>query len=138
VIPTIITQALAGTEVRLGSLTPTRDFNFVADIVEGFIAAASSEQAGGEVINLGSGAEVSVQKLASTIGELLGKKLTLIAEDQRIRPENSEVERLCADATKARELLGWEPRISLDEGLRQTLSWIEHNLQGYRVDTYAI
>jgi dTDP-glucose 4,6-dehydratase len=138
VIPTIITQALAGTEVRLGSLTPTRDFNFVADIVEGFIAAASSEQAVGEVINLGSGAEVSVQRLANTLGELLGKKLTLVAEDQRIRPENSEVERLCADATKVHELLGWEPRISLDEGLRQTLSWIEHNLQWYRVDTYAI
>jgi NAD dependent epimerase/dehydratase len=138
VIPTIITQALVGTEVRLGSLTPTRDFNFVADIVEGFIAAASSEQAVGQVINLGSGVEVSVQKLASTIGELLGKKLTLIAEDQRIRPENSEVERLCADATKARELLGWTSCVSLEDGLRQTIAWVEQNLQAYRVDSYAV
>jgi NAD dependent epimerase/dehydratase len=138
VIPTIITQALAGDEVRLGSLTPTRDFNFVADIVKGFIAAASSEQAVGEVVNLGSGAEISVQKLANTIGELLGKKLTLIAEDQRIRPENSEVERLCADATKARQVLGWTSSISLEDGLRQTIAWVEQNLQAYRVDSYAV
>ena len=138
VIPTIITQALAGTEVRLGSLTPTRDFNFVADTVEGFIAAAARREAVGQVINLGSGAEISVQRLASTIGELLGKKLTLIAEDQRIRPENSEVERLCADATKARELLGWESSVSLEDGLRQTIAWVERNLQGYRVKEYSV
>src|ERR1019366_5400304 len=108
------------------------------NIVEGFIAAASSEQAVGEVINLGSGAKISVQKLASTIGELLGKKLTLIAEDQRIRPENSEVERLCADATKARQLLGWTSCVSLEDGLRQTIAWVEENLKTYRVDTYAV
>jgi dTDP-glucose 4,6-dehydratase len=138
VIPTIITQALAGTEIRLGSLTPTRDFNFVADIVEGFIAAAGSRKAVGQVINIGSGDEISVQKLASTIGELLGKKLALIAEDQRIRPENSEVERLCADASKARELLGWASSVSLKDGLRQTIAWVEQNLQAYRVDSYAV
>jgi dTDP-glucose 4,6-dehydratase len=138
VIPTIITQALSGTEVRLGSLTPTRDFNFVSDTIKGFIAAASSEQAVGKVINLGSGAEVSVQELGSTIGDLLGKKLTLIAEDQRIRPENSEVERLCADAAKARQLLGWTSSVSLEDGLRQTIAWVEENLKAYRVDTYAV
>ena len=138
VIPTIITQALAGTEVRLGSLTPTRDFNFVADIVEGFIAAASSKQAVGEVINLGSGAEVSIQKLASILGGILGKSLKLVTEDERVRPENSEVERLCADATKARELLGWASSTSLEDGLRQTILWVEQNLQAYRVNSYAI
>jgi dTDP-glucose 4,6-dehydratase len=122
----------------LGSLTPTRDFNFVADIVEGFIAAAGSRKAVGQVINIGSGDEISVQKLASTIGELLGKKLALIAEDQRIRPENSEVERLCADASKARELLGWASSVSLKDGLRQTIAWVEQNLQAYRVDSYAV
>ena len=138
VIPTIITQALAGTEVRLGSLTPTRDFNFVTDIVEGFVFAAASQQAVGQVMNLGTGAEISIQKLASTLGQLLGKKLTLVAEDRRLRPENSEVERLCADATKARELLDWTPSVSLPDGLRQTIAWMEQNLQAYRSDSYAV
>ena len=138
VIPTIITQALAGTEVRLGSLTPTRDFNFVSDTVEGFIAAAASPKAVGQVINLGSGAEISVQELASSLGELLGKKLKLVADDQRVRPENSEVERLCADASKARELLGWASSVSLKDGLRQTIAWVEQNPQAFRVDSYAV
>jgi dTDP-glucose 4,6-dehydratase len=138
VIPTIITQALSGTEVRLGSLTPTRDFNFVADIVEGFVAAAGSREAVGQVINLGTGIEISVQKLASILGDLLGKKLSLVAEEQRIRPDNSEVERLCADATKARTLLGWKPQINLQEGLRQTIAWIEPNLKRYRVNEYSV
>ena len=138
VIPTIITQALAGTEVRLGSLTPTRDFNFVADTVEGFVAAAASREAVGQVMNLGTGAEISIQKLASTVGELLGKKLTLVAEDLRIRPENSEVDRLCADATKARDVIGWTPSVSLEDGLRQTIAWMAKNLSTFRVDSYAI
>lgn len=138
VIPTIISQALAGSEVRLGSLTPTRDFNFVADMVAGFVAAAERREAVGQVMNLGSGVEVSVQKLSSILGDLLGKKLTLVAEAQRIRPENSEVERLCADATKARELLGWTSSISLEDGLRQTIAWVEQNLHTYRVDSYAV
>jgi dTDP-glucose 4,6-dehydratase len=138
VIPTIITQALAGTEVRLGSLTPTRDFNFVADIVEGFIAAAANQEAVGQVINLGSGVEISVHNLAETLGHLLEKKLTLVAEGQRIRPENSEVERLCADATTARSLLGWRSSVSLEDGLRRTIAWIEQNLPQYPVDTYAV
>ena len=138
VIPTIITQALAGAEVRLGSLTPTRDFSFVADIVEGFVAAAASRKAVGQVINLGSGVEINVQKLASEVGGILGKKLELVAEHQRIRPENSEVERLCADATKARELIGWAPSVSLEDGLRQTIEWMEQNLRVYRVDSYAV
>jgi NAD dependent epimerase/dehydratase len=138
VIPTIITQALSGSEVRLGSLNPTRDFNFVSDIVEGFIAAASSRQAVGQVVNLGSGVEISVEKLASTLGGILGKNLKLVTEEERVRPENSEVERLCADASKARELLGWASSTSLEDGLRQTIAWIEQNLQAYRVDSYAV
>jgi dTDP-glucose 4,6-dehydratase len=138
VIPTIITQALAGQEIRLGSLFPTRDFSFIEDTVEGFICAAASERAIGEVINFGTGVEVSIQELSDQIEGLLGKKLTLLDDGARIRPENSEVERLCANATKARELLGWAPRVQLKDGLRRTISWIEQNLQEYRVSSYAV
>jgi dTDP-glucose 4,6-dehydratase len=138
VIPTIITQALAGREVRLGSLFPTRDFNFVEDTVEGFLYAAVSDRAVGQVINFGTGVEVSIQELLGRIDGLLGKKLTLVDDSARIRPENSEVQRLCADATKARELLGWSPRVGLEDGLRQTISWIERNLKGYRVNEYSV
>lgn len=138
VIPTIITQALTGAEIRLGSVFPTRDFNFVEDTVEGFLCAAAGERAIGQVMNFGTGIEVSVQDLLAEIQDLLGKKLTLIGDSARVRPEKSEVERLCADACKARELVGWCPRTTLQKGLRSTISWIEENLQGYRVSTYAV
>jgi NAD dependent epimerase/dehydratase len=138
VIPTIITQALTGMEVHLGSLFPTRDFNFVEDTVEGFIQAAASDRAIGQVINFGTGVEVSIQDVLSEIEGLLGKKLILIGESARTRPDNSEVERLCADAGKARQLLGWSPRVQLKDGLRRTVSWIEQNLHRYRASIYAI
>ena len=138
IIPTIITQALVGSEVRLGSLSPTRDFNFVADIVEGFICAATGLDVIGEVINFGTGKEISIRELADTVGRMLGKELNLIAEDQRVRPENSEVERLCADPGKARKLLGWKSSVSLEDGLCETIAWIEHHLQTYRIGVYAV
>lgn len=138
VIPTIITQALTGQEIRLGSVSPTRDFNFVEDTVEGFIQGAATDRAIGEVINFGSGIEVSIQELLAQIEDLVGKRLTLVGDSTRVRPENSEVERLCADASKAHELLGWSPRVQLRDGLRQTISWVEQNLQGYRASTYAV
>ena len=138
IIPTIITQALVGSEVRLGSLLPTRDFNFVADIVEGFICAATVQDAIGQVINFGTGMEVSIGQLADTLGRLIGKELNLITENQRVRPENSEVERLCADATLAQDILGWKPTVCLQDGLRQTIEWFERNLHCYRADAYAV
>lgn len=138
IIPTIITQAIATSDVRVGSLLPTRDFNFVADIVEAFISSAAVRDAIGQVINFGTGTEISIGQLADTLGRLLGKELHLIHESQRLRPENSEVERLCADATRARKLLAWEPRISLEDGLRQTIAWMERNIQGYRIGNYAV
>jgi dTDP-glucose 4,6-dehydratase len=138
VIPTIISQALAGSEVHVGSLHPTRDFNFVSDTVEGFISLASNPNAVGRTINFGTGIEISVRDLIAIVGRLLGKELTIISEDQRIRPENSEVERLCADAGQAREQLGWEPKVSLEEGLHQTIDWIRQNVGGYRVGSYAV
>lgn len=138
VVPTIITQALAGGQIRLGSLSPTRDFTFVSDTVAGFVSTAANQQSVGQVMNFGNGAEISIADLASAIGRLLGKELTLVAEDDRVRPENSEVERLCADATKARTLLGWKPQVSLEDGLRQTIEWIEPNLKRYRVNEYSV
>lgn len=138
VIPTIISQALSGSEIRLGSLLPTRDFNFVSDTVEGFVSTMSTGRAIGEVMNFGSGTEVSIQDLIRKIEKLLGKDLRVVGEQARIRPEDSEVQRLCANSTAARELLGWAPRVSLEDGLRQTISWIESNLQRYRANAYAI
>lgn len=138
VIPSIITQALSGSEVRTGSLLPTRDFNFVEDTVEAFVYMGSNDKAIGRTINFGTGHEISIGDLAGLIGKLLGKELRLVEEGHRVRPENSEVERLCADATLARELLGWKPRVNLEEGLHRTLVWIEQNLQKYRVTEYAV
>lgn len=138
VIPTIVTQALADEPIRLGNLEPTRDLNYVADTVEGFIKAAESSKAVGEVINLGSGQEISIGQLAATILKAMGKNLPVITDSERVRPEGSEVERLCADASKARELLGWEPTHTLEEGLTRTIEWIRENNERYRLGVYTI
>jgi NAD dependent epimerase/dehydratase len=138
VIPTIVTQALADEPIRLGSLEPTRDLNYVADTVAGFIKAAESPNAVGETVNLGTGREISIGDLARTILGSMGKELPIVTDDNRIRPERSEVDRLCADAGKARELLGWRPEYSLEMGLEQTISWIEQNSERFRVGVYAV
>lgn len=138
VIPTIITQLLAGRTVQLGSLHPTRDMNFVANTVEGFIACAENPEAVGHTINLGSGREISIGDLAQLIANLMGRPIEIETEDERLRPPESEVERLIADTKLARELTGWTPRISLEQGLEQTISWITENLSLYRLGRYAI
>jgi dTDP-glucose 4,6-dehydratase len=138
VIPTIVTQALANEPIRLGNISPTRDLNYVADTVEGFIKAAESSKAVGEVINLGTGREISIGELAATIVRTLGRDLQIITDTERVRPEGSEVERLCADANKARELLGWEPTHTLEEGLTRTIEWIRENNERYRLGAYTI
>jgi NAD dependent epimerase/dehydratase len=138
VIPTIVTQALTESEIRLGNLAPTRDLNYVSDTVAGFIKAAETPKAVGEVINLGSETEISIGELASLILQLLGKDMPIVAESARVRPDNSEVERLCADSSKARMLLDWSPRYSLAEGLKQTIEWIEQNNERYRGGAYVI
>ena len=138
VIPTIVTQALSQPEIRLGNLEPTRDLNFVTDTVEGFIKAAESSNAVGEVINLGTGREISIGTLAQTILQVMGKKIPVVSESQRVRPENSEVERLCAENRKARELLSWQPQFSLEEGLVTTIEWLRENHEQYRSDVYVI
>jgi dTDP-glucose 4,6-dehydratase len=139
VIPTIISQCLAGkATIRLGSLHPTRDMNYVGNTVEGFLAAACHPEAIGRTINLGSNREISVGDLAQLIISLTQSKATIECEAARLRPENSEVERLLAENKLARELLGWEPVVSLEEGLQKTIDWLSRNLERYRPDTYAI
>jgi nucleoside-diphosphate-sugar epimerase len=138
VIPTIITQALSGSEIRLGNLEPTRDLNFVADTVEGFIKAAETPQAVGEVINLGSGREISIRDLAALILKLMNKDVAITLEGARVRPENSEVDRLCADSRKGQSILGWKPKYTLEEGLAATIEWIRENSERYRTGIYVV
>jgi len=138
VIPTIITQALSKKEIRLGSLTPTRDLTFVSDTIDGFIKIAENEKSVGEVINIGSGFEISIGDLAEKIITLSHSKAKIRTETQRIRPIDSEVERLWAECTKARKLLGWQPKIRLDDGLKKTITWISEHLDDYKVGMYTI
>lgn len=138
VIPTIITQALNDETISLGNLEPTRDLNYVADTIEGFIKAAQSPKAIGEVINLGTGREISIRDLAQKILKLLNKNLPVVSKDERLRPEKSEVDRLCADASRADSLLGWSSKYSLDEGLAETIRWIEENADRFRQGVYVV
>ncbi|MGB0683101.1 MAG: GDP-mannose 4,6-dehydratase [Magnetovibrionaceae bacterium] len=125
VIPTIISQAVSGAEVRIGNLTPTRDLTFVSDTVAGFLRAAKTSGVDGETINLGTGREISIGDLAVLIGKRVGRELDLISEQNRLRPEASEVERLLSDNTKAKNLLHWAPQVSLEEGLDRTIAWVK-------------
>ena len=138
VIPAIIVQALTAKQVMLGATFPTRDLNYVADTVEGFLRIAESDAAIGEVINLGTGCEVSVGEVAERILRLVGRAIPIVFDANRVRPDASEVERLLADATKARSLVGWEPRHSLDEGLAATIDWIRQHLDQYKPSLYAV
>lgn len=138
IIPTIITQCLVGNTIRLGNLTPTRDLNYVLNTVNGFILAAEAEAAIGRTINVGSGREISIGDLAQLIARLTGRPITIESDQQRMRPEKSEVERLLAENSLARELLGWEPAITLEKGLELTIEWIKANLKRYRPDVYVI
>ena len=138
VIPTIVTQLLAGETVTLGSLHPTRDLNFVANTIDGYIAAAQSTAAIGETINLGSGREISIGDLAVLIGELARRPLRLETTGDRFRPSASEVERLLAENERARRLLAWRPRVTLEEGLIRTIEWFETHLERYRPGVYVV
>ena len=140
VLPTIITQCLQPDveTLKLGSLTPTRDLNFVANTVHGFIKAAESDAAVGQTVNIGSGREISIGDLADTIVRLVGRDVKIECDQQRIRPQKSEVERLLADNTLATKLLDWNPLFTLEEGLEQTIDWFRENLAGYRSDAYSI
>ena len=146
VIPTIIVQSLSGEKtLSLGSLAPTRDFNFVGDTVSGMIAVLENDRAIGETINIGSGYETSIGDTVQLIGELTGKKLAVKIEKARIRPKDSEVERLCCDAGKAKKLLGWQPKYAgkegLAQGIKETIAWFtetENRDHYHDVRRYAV
>jgi len=130
VLPTIITQALAGKEIVLGDTTPVRDLNFVANTVAGFLAAAQAERQDGQVFNLASGEGRSIAQVVTEIGEILDRPLRVVKDRQRIRPSRSEVRLLIGDATRAREDLGWKPRVSFRDGLVRTIEWFRKRGQG--------
>jgi nucleoside-diphosphate-sugar epimerase len=139
VIPTIASQLLSGvTELRLGALAPTRDFNYVADTVEGFIALALCPEAEGETVNIGTGEEWSIEQTAKLLMEITGRKVPIVGEDARLRTAASEVNRLLSDASKLRRLSGWQPTVPFREGLARTVAWIGKNLEHFRPDAYAV
>ena len=139
VIPTIISQILAGKrEIKLGSLTPTRDFNYVKDTAEAFVKIAESEKTIGEVINAGSNYEISIGDTAQKIIDLIGHDVKILCDEERIRPEKSEVNRLWADNTKIKNLTDWTPKYSIDEGLKETIEWIKNNMQYFKTDIYNV
>jgi len=145
VIPTVISQIAAGkTEIELGALSPTRDFNFVQDTVDGMNAILNADATAGETINLGSGHEISIGDLVTLIASVMDKQVTVVSKDERMRPEKSEVERLLADASKAKRIAGWSPafagRDGLKRGLELTAEWFSQpaNLARYRVGRYTV
>lgn len=138
VIPTIISQAVSERDLRLGTLDTTRDFTFAADTARGFIAVGGSEDAIGEVVNVGSGTEVSIREVVRMVGAIVGRELRVEGDDQRLRPEKSEVSRLHSDSSKALRLAGWRPEVSLEEGLRLTTDWIGDHIELYRPAEYAV
>lgn len=140
IIPTIISQLLAGKkEIELGSLTPTRDFNYVKDTAEAFVKIAESDNTIGQVINAGSNYEISIGDLTEMIIKLVGySDVEIVCDEKRLRPEKSEVNRLWADNTKIRELTHWKPRYTLEQGLKETIEWIENNMEYFKTDVYNI
>lgn len=145
VIPTVIAQIASGVrKLKLGSIHPTRDFNYVDDTVGGFIAALESRAGAGEVFNFGSGFEISIGETAALIADVMGAEITIELDAARARPEASEVQRLCADNSKAREVLGWSPRYHGRDGLRrglvETVQWFLEpaNLARYKPHLYNI
>ncbi len=139
VIPTIISQLLSGSEeIKLGSLTPTRDFNYVKDTAAGFIAIAESDKTIGEEINIATQQEISIGELANEIIRQINPKARITCDEQRLRPEKSEVNRLLGSNEKIKELTDWEPRYTFERGIWETIEWIRSNLDKYKVDIYNV
>ena len=139
IIPTIITQIACGmTEIKVGDLTPTRDFNYVSDTCRGFIDIANSTDTIGQEVNIATGKEVSMEKLFKTIAGIMGVDVKWIRDEERIRPAKSEVFRLLGDNIKIKELTGWQPEVSLEEGLKKTIDWIcqPSHLNKYKPEIY--
>jgi len=131
-------QALIKDKIQLGSLSPVRDLTFVKDTVNGFIKIAGSEKAIGEVINVGSGFGITVGDLVNKIFSIMGKQVEVLLDESRVRPEKSEVMQLIADNSKAKELAGWQPTVSFDDGLKLTIEWIKDHINNYKTDIYNV
>ena len=138
VIPTIITQALNQTKIHLGNLNSYRDFTYVSDTINGFLLAAQTDNIEGKTINLGVGNEINIKDLADEIISILGKRIEIAVDSDRLRPEKSEVTRLISDNRLAKELLNWTPQVSLHEGLTYTIEWITRNIGHYKPAHYQI
>ncbi len=139
VIPTIISQLLAGyDEIRLGSLTPTRDFNYVKDTARGFISIANADNTIGEEINIATQKEIAIGDLAQEIIKQINPNAKIICEEERLRPEKSEVNRLLGSNAKIKSLTDWEPQYSLKEGIHESIEWIKCNMKTYKPDIYNI
>ncbi|NGO76155.1 NAD-dependent epimerase/dehydratase family protein [Streptomyces sp. YC504] len=139
VIPTILAQLHAGVrEIKLGSLTPTRDFTYVTDTARGFLAVGACDRALGEVVNLGTGREISIGDLAAELIAATGAKAEVVVDPSRLRPAASEVERLLSDNSRAREWAAWKPEVSLREGLSRTSEWVAANLGLFDVSRYQV
>ena len=139
VIPTIITQLLSGQEeLKLGSLTPTRDFNYVKDTAAGFIAIAESDKTIGEEINIATQQEISIGDLANEIIAQINPRAKIVCDEQRLRPEKSEVNRLLGCNDKIKHLTDWEPGYTFSQGIEETIRWIKDNLQYYKSDIYNL
>lgn len=139
IIPTVITQILSGRErINVGNTTPTRDLTFVKDTCSGFLEIFKSEKLFGEIINIGMNNEISIKELIRLIMKIIGKEVEIEEETERIRPANSEVERLWCDNTKIRRETNWSPSYDLETGLKETISWIKENLQSYKVNIYNV
>lgn len=141
VIPTVITQLLNNmATLKLGALTPTRDFNYVSDTCEGFMALANCDNAIGRTVNIGSGGEISIGDTVKLISKIMGIEVQIESDELRMRPTNSEVERLCCDNTLIRDLTGFAPRYSLEDGLTATVNWLREpvNLKRYKADVFNV
>jgi NAD dependent epimerase/dehydratase len=138
VIPTIITQALTSNSIKLGSLSPVRDLTYVADTVKGFIKLAESKKTVGKNVNTGSGRGVTIGELADIIIKQVNPKAKIICEQERIRPDKSEVMQLLCDNRLAKDLAGWEPKYSLEEGLSLTIDWMKEHISSYKAGLYTI
>lgn len=139
VIPTIITQLLAGkAEIKLGSVEPTRDFNYVKDTARGFIEILKSDKTIGQEINIATQREISIGQLAKELVKQINPQAQIICDEQRVRPQNSEVERLLGANEKIKLLTGWRPQYTFEEGLSETIDWLKDNLEHYKIDIYNV
>lgn len=138
IIPTVVSQALSGKTIKVGATNTTRDFTYVEDTVQGFLMVAESGNTIGQSYNLGTGKEISISELISAILRIMDSQAEIVLDEKRIRPEKSEVQRLCSDNSKVRKEVGWLPKYSFDEGLKKTITWISKNMEYFNKDLYNI